>query len=242
MKKINRVGEKHITNQGQILTIIHYTDYHNCVGKFEDGVVIEKLDYGAILKGNISNPLYKSIYSVGYLGFGEYSAHTHRRMYNIWASMVGRCYSKNSQIVNPTYNGCTVIEEWKCFQDYAKWYEKNYNAETMKGWHLDKDILVKGNKIYSPETCCFVPQEINILFIRRNRNNKLPIGVYPNHKRFSAKLNNTHLGTFDTPEEAFQAYKTAKEEYIKEVADKWKDLIDLRVYQAMYNYKVEIND
>ena len=51
-----------------------------------------------------------------------------------------------------------------------------------------------------------------------------------------------YLGLFDTPEEAFQAYKTAKEEYIKEVADKGKESISPKVYRAMYNYKVEITD
>ena len=117
----------------------------------------------------------------------------------------------------------------------------------MQGWHLDKDILIKGNKIYSPETCCFVPQEVNILFIKNSKRREgLPIGVYKQKNSFVAHLSKgkeqIYLGSFSTIEECFQAYKIAKEEYIKEMADKWKPLIHLKVYEAMYNYKVEITD
>ena len=114
----------------------------------------------------------------------------------------------------------------------------------MEHWHLDKDIICKECKTYSPETCAFVPADVNILFIK----NDIKRGVYPisvrktKSQRFTSRLNSKHLGTFDTPEEAFQAYKVAKEKHIKEVADKWKDLIDPRVYEAMYDYKVEITD
>ena len=118
-----------------------------------------------------------------------------------------------------------------------------------EGWHLDKDILIKGNKIYSPKTCCFVPREINNLLIsRRNGRGDLPIGVTKDKKleKFIAQVSinkkQVRLGTFGTPEEAFQAYKTAKENYIKQKAEEWKGLIDPRVYQAMYEYQVEITD
>ena len=117
----------------------------------------------------------------------------------------------------------------------------------MQGWELDKDILFKGNKIYSPETCCFIPREINQIFPKRDlKRGEYPIGVTRKRGKFSAQLStkdfNKNLGVFNTPEEAFQAYKSAKESYIKEVADKWKDQIEPRVYQAMYNYQVEITD
>lgn len=157
--------------------------------------------------------------------------------------MLSRCYDKKYQEKQPAYIGCYVDNYLLGFQNFAKWFEENYN----EGFHLDKDILVKGNKVYSPQTCCFVPQEINKLFTKSTKlRGNLPIGVSKLGSRFVAQVNingkRIHLGCFTTPEEAFQAYKTAKEKQIKEVADKWKDLIDLKVYQAMYNYKVEIND
>jgi len=116
-----------------------------------------------------------------------------------------------------------------------------------RDFHLDKDILVKGNKVYSPETCCFVPVEINILLIKNNsKRGNLPIGVSKNGNKFQATISKgvirEHLGTFEISEEAFEAYKIAKEVYIKELADKWRGQITEQTYQALINYKVKIND
>ena len=116
--------------------------------------------------------------------------------------------------------------------------------------HLDKDRLIKGNKIYSPKTCIFVPQTINSLFIKNNSvRGELPIGVSRNKKTKKYASNITiestcsvFLGYFDTPEEAFYSYKEAKEKEIKRVADEYKDKIPQKLYEAMYNYEVDIND
>ena len=157
--------------------------------------------------------------------------------------MIFRCHSDKCK--SNSYKDVTVCEEWHNFQTFAKWFEDNWKSH-MEGWALEKDILVKGNKIYSPDTCCFVPSEINNLFItNKYKRGDYPIGVRKKVNGFKARIykdKEIHLGYFNTPEEAFQAYKVAKEEYIKEIADKWKDKIDPRVYQAMYNYKVEITD
>lgn len=123
----------------------------------------------------------------------------------------------------------------------------NWKEYMDSSWHLDKDILIKGNKVYSPDTCCLVPQEINILFVKCNINRgDLPIGVIEINGRFSSSVSKNnkirHLGKFNTLEEAFESYKFAKEKHIKEVADKWRDKLDPRVYEAMYNYEVEITD
>ena len=118
---------------------------------------------------------------------------------------------------------------------------------------LDKDILFKGNKIYSPDTCVFVPNRINNLFTKRqNDRGEYPIGVYYHKSKFNPqcsiyadfnkKYKQKHLGTFDTPEEAFHKYKKFKEQYIKEVAEEYKDLIPTKLYEAMCKYVVEIND
>jgi len=119
----------------------------------------------------------------------------------------------------------------------------------LSGWALDKDILQKGNKLYSKETCCFVPAEVNNLLIKSDKaRGEYPVGVNF-HKatgRFRAYLaingKVKHLGLFNTPEESFQAYKTAKEAYIKVVAQQWQHLLDERVFQALMTYEVNIND
>lgn len=159
--------------------------------------------------------------------------------YQTWINIFKRCYNKTYQEKHPSYNNCIVDNEWHNFQNFAKWFEENY----IDGYQLDKDILVKGNKIYSPETCCFVPQEINSLFIKRqNKRGEYPIGVSKHRNRFASNIlidkKRKYLGTFNTPQEAFQIYKIVKEKHIKEIADKYKYLISEKVYLAMYNYKV----
>ena len=247
-KPVNYTGEKHITNEGFEVEIIKHINSHNCTVKFSNGLVLENRTYNEIKDGRLKNLNHPSVYGVGYIGKGEYKSEVRKKAvkeYYIWSGMLERCYNKKFQEKQPTYKGCSVAEEWLDFQNFAKWFDENY----IEGFHLDKDILIKGNKIYSPETCCFVPREINTLFTFNNINRgELPLGVgyTKNKKKYVSQLSkgvlSKHLGTFSTPEEAFQAYKIAKESYIKEVADKWKDLISEQVYEAMYNYKVEITD
>ena len=240
----NRVGEKFITNEGYEVEIIEYFDCNNVTLKLKDNNVLTNIRFSAIKKGQVKNPYHKSVYGVGCIGVGLYSTTNNVLHYNCWRSLLQRCYDKNYQQKYPTYKDCAVDTLWHNFQNFAQWFEENY----VEGWNLDKDILIKGNKIYSFNTCAFVPHEINQLFVKSNKIRGIyPIGVIINkEEKFVAKIKNRgivrHLGTFDTIERAFQTYKTEKEKYIKEVADKWKDLIDPRVYEAMYNYKVEITD
>ena len=246
MKKgdvIDRIGENHITNEGYTVEIIECCSSKNCTIRFGNGVIIENKEYRDIKRGVIKNPYHLSVCGVGYLGVGKHNNKAHLKVYNTWVEMLKRCYSKKHQEKHPTYIKCSVAEEWHNFQNFVEWYDENY----IEGYHLDKDILVKGNKIYSPETCCFVPIQINSLLVKCNKvRGKCPIGVHKVGNKFQSQLtincNKVYLGFFNTPEEAFQSYKIAKEKEIKIVADKWKDKISPQVYMALNNYKVEITD
>ncbi len=189
----------------------------------------------------------KSTCGIGFLGIGKYSRINNLKAYTLWSHVFQRCYNNNYLEKFPSYKGCSVHPDWHNFQVFAGWFEQNYDKKKMQGWHFDKDILFKGNKIYSPETCCFVPPEINTLFTKSNKNRGIyPIGVSIHNKRFKSYTlkegKQIHLGTFDTPEEAFEAYKVAKEIKIKELAKFWKSSIEYKVYKALINYKVEITD
>ncbi len=240
--KKNRIGEKYITNEGYEIEIIEYFSKKNCSIIFKCGYVKKNQYFSNVAKGAVKNPYHKSIFNIGYIGTGSYSVSKnlkHTKEYMCWFSMLQRCYNKKSQEKHPTYIGCYIVEEWHNFQNFAKWFEENY----IENWHLDKDILVKGNKVYSPETCCFVPQEINSLFTKRKKDRGCyPIGGSKINNRYISQLRGYCIGSYPTPEEAFQSYKEAKEKYIKEIADKWKGLISDKVYEAMYNYQVEITD
>lgn len=243
----NRIGEKYITNEGYKIEIIEYFGWKNCTIQFDNGTIIRNIRYSHIKNGNVKNPNHKSVCNVGYMGVGKYKSTFQKKpseYYNCWTSMIKRGYSSKYEKRQPSYKNVTVCEGWHNFQNFAEWFEENYK----EGFELDKDILVKGNKLYSPETCCFVSKEINTLFTKNNsKRGDCPIGVEKckNGKyraTFGQNNKTTHIGTFNTTKEAFEAYKTTKELYIKELANKWKDKINPKVYEAMYNYKVEITD
>lgn len=247
----DRVGEKHITNEGYEVEIVKFVNYHDCDIIFPCGLKKTNMQYGGVKGGRLKYPYHPSVFCKGYFGIGKFhqvKGGKRSTTYNFWKNIIERCYSKKS-ISYKTYGGKGVVvcEEWLDFQNFGKWFEENYSPEIMQGFQIDKDILVKGNKIYSPETCCFVPSEINSLFINcKATRGDLPIGVIKHKKVFRARISKnkkyTHIGLYNTPEKAFKAYKEAKEDYIKEVADKWRGKITEEVYQAMYNYQVEIID
>ena len=173
------------------------------------------------------------------------------KCYNTWCNMLKRCYSEEYHKKKPTYRDCKVCDEWLNFQNFAKWYEENYYGIANEEMHLDKDILCKGNKIYSTETCIFVPQRINVLFTKSNKmRGEYPIGInyYKKYNCLVTRCNTLekriHLGYFslDEPFKAFTTYKNFKENYIKKVADEYKELIPQKLYEALYKYEVEIND
>lgn len=164
-------------------------------------------------------------------------------IWHLWNAILYRCHYTDSY---PAYRECSVCKEWEYYANFKEWFDKN-SHDYKKGYHLDKDILVKGNKVYSPNTCCFVPREINNLFTKRNKGS-LPIGVVSYGTKFKSQINKNgkriYLGIYNTPQEAFHAYKTAKQQYVKELADKYfkEGKIAKKVYDALMKYEVEMTD
>lgn len=243
----DRTGEVFKTNQGYKVKIIKYESSAVCEIQFLDEHGLKyKASYASISKGLIHHPFHRTVYGVGFLGDFKFKKRDDSRALMVWKSMMGRAYSDKVKKRQPRYKDCCVSEEWHNFQNFKRWYIENFKSY-MGLWHLDKDILIKGNKTYSPETCCFVPRDINLLFTKQEKNRgDLPIGVFKDNGKLRVSLTkfkkSVYFSGFSTPAEAFNKYKEEKEKYIKEVADKWKDLIDIKVYEAMYNYKVEITD
>ena len=138
--------------------------------------------------------------------------------YSKWFSMLNRCYGKAYKKRNPTYKGCYVCKEWLTFTVFKEWMKK----QNWKDKALDKDILVYENKKYSPETCIFISQQLNnLLCEQRSRRGKSGlIGVSFHRNRYVANISingkKKHIAQFKTPEEASQAYKRARSEYLLE--------------------------
>lgn len=167
--------------------------------------------------------------------------------YNLWCGLLERCYCPKLQKKRPTYIGCLVSENFKSYSYFYDWVQKQVGF-SEKGFQLDKDLIFKGNKLYSEETCLFLPSQLNSLLTTcRAVRGSLPVGVSANGKAFQAdcstdKTSLRYLGRFNTPELAFQAYKQAKEAYIKLQAEKWRDFIDPRAYEALIAYTISITD
>jgi hypothetical protein len=191
------------------------------------------------------------VYGVGVYERGEFPAYVCGRQtkeYVLWKGMLERCYSDKLHARKPSYVGCSVSEDFKFFQEFARWANRQVIFGEV-GVHLDKDLLVKGNKVYSPETCVLVPKDDNLLLTKREAERGLyPIGVsldkgrglYAAEVRLNGKKKN--LGRFPTPEDAFASYKTAKEAQVRAVAEKFKDSLDPRAYVALQSYQVELTD
>ena len=250
--KNNRVGEESFNRFASRMVIIKYNNARDMIVMFDNGYTT-KTTYYEFKHGIVRNPYDKSVLGVGYLGEGIYKSKIEKvrtKEYMTWENMLRRCYDEKYHNNYPTYKECQIHSEWHNFQNFAKWYNENYYMVDEEVMCLDKDVLSKGNKIYSPDNCIFVPQAINLLLVKNdNRRNKLPIGVclYKDAKKYEAMCYNglnkqVKLGSFDTPEEAFYAYKASKEKTIKEVAERYKSQIPSKLYDALVSYEVEIDD
>jgi len=145
--------------------------------------------------------------------------------YRVWIAMLERCYSDKYKNKRPTYIECTTSEEWRSFMGFKKWME----VQEWEDRSLDKDIIIYGNKLYSPETCAFVRAETNNLFMGSyDRSKKLPIGVFENGNNYKAKCGidggAQYLGTFLTVEEASIAYWEFKKTVIRSAASRESDI------------------
>ena len=252
MKNSERLGESRLNNFGSKMTIISYKNYENIVIQFEDGF-IKKSNYGNFLKGTIRNPYERTVHGVGYLGGDKYKTKINgikTKNYIVWQSMLERCYSQAYRKKDKSYIGCIVCDEWHNFQIFSKWFYENYYEIENEETNLDKDILVKGNKVYSPETCIFTPKNINTLFCKSLKNRgQYAIGVSykKDNKKFEVQCNQgnkkiKYLGLYDSELQAFNAYKTEKERVVKKIAEEYKSKIPEKLYLALINYQVEITD
>lgn len=250
--KKKRLGQEKINFQGSIMKIIEYNNSKDILVEFQD-------EHKFCIRTNcsnfdaqtIKNPFVPTMKNIGYLGCLKV---TNKLAYRYWAGMFDRCYDKENGINKyPSYKECTIDKEWHNYYNFERWFNENYYKISNEVMCLDKDILVKGNKVYSSKTCIFVPARINMLFEKCDKSRgKYPIGV---SKRDETKYKNSYRAkyrdidgkrrttkTFNNPLDCFYEYKKEKERVIKKAADLYKDKIPTKLYDAMYNYIVEEND
>ena len=235
--------------------ILKYNDTANVEIQFVNTGFETVAQLGHIRNGSIKDPYSPSVYGIGVTGT-KYPVKIKgviTKEYDLWHSMLRRCYSDTSKKKNPAYEGCEVSDNFKYYEYFYEWCHKQIGFGVDgngNSFQLDKDLLIKGNRVYSESTCVFIPSEINSLLVKctASRGEHL-IGVNwsKTNKAFVAQVNKgkgkrDYLGYFKTEIEAFNAYKIAKESFIKEQANEWKGKIDVRAYNALMKYTVNITD
>lgn len=215
-----RLGEVNHNRLGSKMIIDEYRDTQNIIVRFSNRGNKVKTNYQAFVLGSVKDPYTPSKFGVGYIGEGKHGIYVDGELkpaYKAWTRMLQRCYSDQFKEKYPTYKDATVVPEWHCYQTFADWYDENYYEVDGYKSHLDKDILIPGNKVYSQDTCIFTPSSINLLFRKRYKQGK-----------------QSKIGSLE--------YKVEMEALIKDKAEKFKGKIPQKLYDALINYKVEITD
>lgn len=236
------IGDKYINRQGLVATVVDYKNKSNVLVRFDDEPRATCTFYASSLRaGSFKNPYYPSVFGVGYFGVGEYKSHHgegRSHEYATWQDMLRRCYDGSYLTRNPSYIGCSVHPDWHNFQVFAEWLTSNkfYGL----GYQLDKDLLVEGNRCYSPDACSLIPLELNTLLTSCATARGLhPQGVYfcKSSKKYKAMIRfdakKTALGLYGSAKEASKVYRLAKSTYIKGKAVEWKGRIDNDVFDSL---------
>lgn len=254
-----RINETNYNNEGCLMKIVKY---NNCLDVtiefFDDYKAQVHTTYKCFQDGKVKNPYYPSIFGVGMIGekYPVKNGKKNTKEYYTWYHMLKRCYDEDCKKKYPTYENVTCCDEWLLYENFYEWL---HSQENFDKWiqtdrsAIDKDILVKGNKIYSSETCCLVPQNVNGLFAKSDATRgSLPVGIRFNKKASvyvaeccgNIKTTDRYLGESKELGKTFQIYKNYKENLIKQIAQEEyaNSNITKRCYEAMLNYQVEIDD
>ena len=238
------------TNNGEFVEVIEYLNKSKVLIEFKDENKYRKwVEKSQVVKGEIKNPYTKSVFARGFIGVGDYRAKQNRKdtkEYIAWSGMFWRCYSESKLEKNPTYVGCEVAEKWYNYQKFCEWYCSR--PQYLLNWQLDKDLLSSGSKIYSEETCCLLPGEVNAFLADRSvKSNGLPPGVYwvKREGKYKAQIRDRFyesqrlLGLSNDLDYLFNLYKEAKESQAIYLAEKWKDSLDEIAYEKLKTYTIE---
>lgn len=237
---MSKIGDVNYNKFGSKMEIIAYRTAHNIDVYFEEyNWIAKNRKAGDFRLGKIKCPYEPRVCNIGYNGEGKYNATKNNKKtecYKTWKRMLERCYDGT----HPAYEDVTVCKEWHNFQNFAKWYEENYYTISNEKVCLDKDIL-SNNKIYSPSTCIFVPEKINLIFSGgfngvtwEEKYNKWMVRVWVDGKR-------KYLGLYNNYDEAFQIYKKEKEKYMQNVIISYKNIIPQYQYNILYNIMYDYN-
>lgn len=258
----NRViqeGQEYISNFGERFEVVKYYNSRNIWIRFLDNpnytpdLCIKVSSSNYILKGSVRNPYRVNSYG-GIFGI-EYSSQLEDKrlcpFYNKWKGILERCFSKTYHKNKPTYKDCCVSTYFKYFPNFKNWclhYLQDLEDKDITNYEIDKDLIFKGNKVYSEITCNLIPRELNVILTNRKRfrgDYKVGVTYHQRDKHFRASISIkgkiVFIGSFDTEDEAFLEYKNYKEDYLKHLGEYYynKGLINKQVKFLVDSFKVE---
>ena len=256
----SRLGEEEYNKFGSKMIITKYN------GALDMDIYFPKYDwtfkhgtYQSFKKGNIKCPYEPRIYGVGFIGEGKYNVKNNEKCYRMWHGMLNRCYNPYWCDEHAAYRDVIVTKEWYNFQVFAEWFYEHYYEVENEIMELDKDTLSGSSKIYSPETCLILPHRLNVVLIGEQIRNKIPETnwlihvsqgiVFNVHKRkfrclkqMDYGVNSNYKGNYDTYEEAFNIYRSQKEQYVKSLVKTYENKIPNYIYNKLIDYKIEDYD
>lgn len=234
--------------------VVCYRNAFDVDVQFTESGWVSNVESGSVRKGEVKDYLEPRVQGVGYNSLGKRIPKGNIKILKAkekWFDMLERCYSSASIVSYPTYVGCSVDREWYDFANFWRWFDTVCDSEDKLKFHLDKDFIFKGNKVYSAETCFLVPRKINNIIFPNyvGKEVGIPSGVSFNkvcgkYRAYSNDIKGRRvcLKYHDTVEQAFLAYKAYKEPVIKEVAEIYKDVISTDLYKILINYEVTFED
>lgn len=229
----HRVGHRCTTKQGYEIVVVDYEGYEKVIVNFVGTNIHVVTRWKRVEECAVENPYHKSFYGVGFIGEGKYSSSENNKITKAivsWSDMLKRCYSEAFLREYPTYLGCKVEESWHNFQNFAKWHVENF----ITGWQLDKDLLSGEEKIYSENTCCYLPQQINLALARLSTSG-LGVSCDPRNKvpTYTARFKNKSLGTYKTEVEARNVYNKYSQEKFEDLIAHYKDVLKPEILEKL---------
>ena len=246
-KDHNRLGEVNYNKWGSKLTIIGYRHCDDIdvliEGKFSTGenwqIVKHHTWYGSFKHGQIQSPYDCTCSGVGYLGIGKYTPKEYPIFYSHWKSMLARCYGNRDDDEVYRRRGCFVNKSFHNFQNFCYWCENNYYTVKNEKMCLDKDIIVSNNVEYSPTTCIFVPEKINLFFLsKRSDNTSGYTGIKMRGDKYImeySSINGYEYSVHSSLQEAINSHDNIKRSKLNDLIQEYKNYLPEYVYNILMN-------
>lgn len=230
--------------------IIYYGSVEDVLIRFHNTGYVTKSGMQRIRAGGVVDKLAPTSYGVGYFGENPLAVcqvdGKKSKEYVLWQSMMQRCYSSVRHDASPNYIGCSVSDYFKSFGNFYDWCQSQ-DGFKLDGWALDKDLLFKGNTMYSEDNCVFLPSHINTFLVKPPKPNKtgyIGVSYVEKDKRYKAVISKYGKQMpskyFKTAEEASNEYVKLKKQHAVELADQHKDNLDVRAYHGLCNYEPDV--